>query len=85
MEIGTKGTLEIGSDRYALQVVEKVNDKTFVAVHINDNGSCRTYGKHKLPWVEILRQKNDGEWYKGPTKHFRFREGEAVNYEDPEF
>ncbi len=85
MRIGTKGTLEIGSDRYALQVVEKVNDKTFVAVHINDDGSCFTIGEHKLPWVEILRQKNDGEWYEGSTKHFRFREGEAVNYSDPEF
>ena len=85
MRIGTKGTLEIGSDRYALRVVEKVNDKTFVAVHINDDGSCFTIGEQNLPWIKILRQKNDGEWYEGPTKHFRFREGEAVNYKDQEF
>jgi len=75
------GTLIVGSDKYALKVVEKINDRTFVAVHLNDDGTCFTFDDG-FPWIEILRKKQDGRLC---TDGAEFIEGETHNYSDPSF
>lgn len=93
MLIGNTGTLFVGTDRYPLQVVEKVNDSTFVAVHIDSkNGKgiknhCWLFKEEdsniQMPWVEILRKKRDGSWRCQNGGHFI--EGDAIKYSDPSF
>jgi hypothetical protein len=78
MKIGSKGTLYVGSDRYAYEVVAKVNDKTFVGVHIKDDGEC--WLGSGSPMVAILRLKNNGEWREEESL---FVEGDTINYIDP--
>lgn len=93
MLIGSTGTLFVGTDRYPLQVVEKVNDSTFVAVHL-DSKNGKGIENHcwlskakdsnlQMPWVEILRKKRDGSWQSKSRGHFI--EGDAVAYSDPSF
>ena len=71
MKIGAVITYTNGTVKYTLRVAQKVNDKTFVAVHMNDDGTCMVfkdgdfpYGAN-YPWIEILRQKKDGTWRVG--------------------
>lgn len=75
MEIGDVVTYTNGTFKETLRVVKKVNDKTFVAVHMNDDGTCLVlkdkdadepfpFGGN-YPWFEILRQKKDGTWRNG--------------------
>lgn len=80
MNTSSKGTLYVGSDRYAISIVAKVNDKTFVGVHIKDDGEC--WLGSGSPMVVILRLKNNGEWRDGSRL---FVEGEATNFIDPSF
>lgn len=81
MNTSSKGTLYVGSDRYAISIVAKVNDKTFVGVHIKDDGEC--WLGSGSPMVVILRLKNNGEWRSDDGS--LFLEGEAINHIDPSF
>ena len=81
MKIGTKGTLNVGSDKYALQVIEMVNKETAVAVHIEDDGTCFQFDDG-FPWVEILKMDKDGRWFRGECE---FVIGECINYSNPSF
>lgn len=88
MKINDVGTLFAGTDRYALQVVEMVNEKTAVAVHIKNDGTCfhffESVGESKgFPWVEILRRKNNGKWC--DKEGFEFVVGNIKNYQDQSF
>lgn len=71
MEIGDLITYTNGTFNYTLRVAKKVNDRTFVALHANDNGTCFLFkdGEFPLggnyPCIEILRQKKDGTWRAG--------------------
>lgn len=85
LKIGSKGTLLVGSDKYAYEVVEMVNEKTAIAVHINNDGTFWLAEKNtpRDLWIKVLRQKKDGSWCdKGGCS---FVEGKAINYLDPSF
>lgn len=85
MKKGSKGTLLVGSDKYSYEVIEMVNEKTAIAVHINDDGTL-WMAEENTPrslWIEVLRQKKDGSWC--DKQGSRFVEGEAINYSDPSF
>lgn len=85
MKRGTKGSLLVGSDKYAYEVLKMVNEKTAIAVHINDDGTLWLADGNtpRNLWIEVLRQKKDGSWRN--NEGYSFVEGEAINYSDPSF
>lgn len=85
MKRGTKGSLLVGSDKYAYEVFKMVNEKTAIAVHINDDGTLWLADGNtpRNLWIEVLRQKKDGSWRNNVGCNFV--EGEAINYNDPSF